>query len=371
LIQLITQKQQDKVKLLKLAIIGTAGIPACYGGFETLAENLVKNNNTHIQYTVFCSAKLYQKQQGEYLGAKLKYINFYANGISSIFYDLICMLLSLHSDVMLILGVSGSLFLPLIRLLYRGKIITNVDGIEWKRPKWNRLARFSLHISEKSAVRFSDVVIGDNQVIIDYIKKEYGKDSVLIEYGGNHAVVVNDEELLAKEFGLRPKDYCCMLARIEPENNIEIILAAFSGMPEEKLIIAGRWETSEFGRNIREKYRQYKNLLLLDAIYDQQKLSLLRCNCKLYIHGHSVGGTNPSLVEAMCIGLPVSAYDVSYNRSTTENKALYWNSVESLQDILHGIDTSRLESIGKEMLQIASRRYTWEIINKKYETLYF
>jgi archaeosine-15-forming tRNA-guanine transglycosylase len=171
---------------LRISIIGTAGIPARYGGFETLAENLIRNKTSDIQYTVFCSAKLYQKQQSEYLGARLKYINLKANGMSSIWYDLISMLLSLRSDVMLILGVSGSLFLPFIRLLYRGKIITNIDGIEWKRNKWNRFARFILHISEKIAVKFSDIVIGDNQGILDYISKEYGRNAVLIEYGADH-----------------------------------------------------------------------------------------------------------------------------------------------------------------------------------------
>jgi hypothetical protein len=171
---------------MRISIIGTAGIPARYGGFETLAENLVKNKISDIQYTVFCSAKLYQKQQSEYLGARLKYINVKANGIYSIWYDLISMLLSLRSDVMLILGVSGSLFLPIIRLLYRGKIITNIDGIEWKRNKWNRFARFILRMSEKTAVKFSDVLIGDNQGILDYIIQEYNKEAVLIEYGADH-----------------------------------------------------------------------------------------------------------------------------------------------------------------------------------------
>jgi hypothetical protein len=171
---------------MRISIIGTAGIPARYGGFETLAENLARNKIGDIQYTIFCSAKLYQKKQNEYLGARLKYINLKANGMSSIWYDLVCMLLSLHSDVMLILGVSGSLFLPVIRLLYRGKIITNIDGIEWKRSKWNRFARFILRMSEKTAVRFSDVLIGDNQGILDYIVEEYNKDAVLIEYGADH-----------------------------------------------------------------------------------------------------------------------------------------------------------------------------------------
>jgi hypothetical protein len=171
---------------MHIAIIGTAGIPAKYGGFETLAENLVTHNLSHAQYTVFCSAKLYAQKMELYNGAKLQYINMSANGMSSIFYDLICMLRSLRSDVMLILGVSGAIFLPLIRLLYRGKIITNVDGIEWKRDKWNWLASFILHISEKAAVTFSDVVVGDNQGIIDYVTKMYKKRAVLIEYGADH-----------------------------------------------------------------------------------------------------------------------------------------------------------------------------------------
>jgi len=171
---------------MNISIIGTVGIPARYGGFETLAENLVKSKTEGVKYTVFCSAKSYPVKPDNYIGAKLRYIKLNANGISSIPYDLISMLMSLKSDVMLILGVSGSLFLPLIRLLYRGKIITNIDGIEWKRDKWGKLARFILRISEKFAVRFSDVVIGDNQGIIEYIKEIYRREAVLIEYGGDH-----------------------------------------------------------------------------------------------------------------------------------------------------------------------------------------
>jgi hypothetical protein len=173
---------------MKISIIGIAGVPAKYGGFETLAENLIMNQTSQIQYTVFCSSKLYPEKQDTYLGAKLKYVNLNANGMSSMMYDFVCMLMSLRSDVMLILGVSGSLFLPLIRLIYRGKIITNIDGIEWKRDKWNKFARFILQISEKAAVVFSDTIIADNQGIIDYVSQKYKINAVLIEYGADHVV---------------------------------------------------------------------------------------------------------------------------------------------------------------------------------------
>jgi hypothetical protein len=173
---------------MEIAIVGSAGIPAKYGGFETLVENLVAHKKPEINYMVFCSAKLYRERRNDYLGVKLRYVNLKANGMNSILYDLICMFLSLRSDVMLILGVSGSIFMPFIRLLYRGKIITNIDGIEWKRDKWNWVARFILHLSEKIAVKYSDVIIGDNQGILDYIADVYNKQAVLIEYGADHAL---------------------------------------------------------------------------------------------------------------------------------------------------------------------------------------
>jgi len=171
---------------MNISIIGTAGIPARYGGFETVAENIIKNKAPNINYTVFCSAKMYSEKPPKYLDARLRYINLNANGVSSIIYDLVCMLLSLRSDVMLILGVSGSMFLPFIRLVYRGKIITNIDGIEWRREKWKGLSKFILRVSEKIAVKFSDVIICDNQGIIDYVNETYKREAILIEYGGDH-----------------------------------------------------------------------------------------------------------------------------------------------------------------------------------------
>ncbi len=181
-------KAKAHVLKIKISIIGTAGIPACYGGFETLTENLVKNKPGNIEYTVFCSTKIYQKRIKTYLGATLKYINLSANGINSILYDFIGMLKSLNSDVMLILGVSGCVFLPIIRLLYRGKIIINIDGIEWRRNKWNKIAKFILKFSEKVAVKYSDIIIADNQGIVDYVFQTYNKKAVLIEYGADHVM---------------------------------------------------------------------------------------------------------------------------------------------------------------------------------------
>ena len=116
------------------------------------------------------------------------------------------------------------------------------------------------------------------------------------------------------------------VCRIEPENNVHVVLKAFAQLPEKTFVMVGNWNNSEYGKSMKADYGNYSNIHLLDPIYDQVKLDKLRSNCLVYIHGHSAGGTNPSLVEAMYLGRPVIAFDVSYNCVTTENKALYFKN---------------------------------------------
>ena len=353
---------------MTVSIIGTAGIPAKYGGFETLAENLVKNKTENIEYTVFCSSKLYREKPESYLNARLCFVNIKANGIGSVFYDLVCMLSSLRYDIMLILGVSGSLFLPFIRLLYHGKIITNIDGIEWKRVKWNKLAKFVLHISEKFAVRFSDKIIGDNQGIIEYIEEAYKREAVLIEYGGDH---VKKSEINKKEvFDFCQKPYAISVCRVEPENNLQLILEAFSWQTKIFLVIVGNWKNSNYGLSLLRKYENFQHIHLLDSIYDSDKINSLRSQAFVYVHGHSAGGTNPSLVEAMFLELPILAFDCVYNRYTTENKCVYWSNSDELYKYITQHEESELDNIKKTMKLIADRKYRWSIIVSKYEVLF-
>ena len=353
---------------IKIAIIGTAGIPALYGGFETLAENLVKNRLENIEYTVFCSEKLYPKRERNYFGSRLWYIGLNPNGIGSIIYDLVCMLLSLRSDVMLILGVSGSIFLPLICLLYNGKIITNIDGIEWRRNKWNRIAKLILRVSERLSVRFSSEVICDNQGIIEYVFKTYKKKAVLIEYGADHTSGGREK---IENTTFCDEQYAITVCRIEPENNIHCILDAFVRQNKISLVIVGNWKSNNYGRSLLKKYGVYTSVHLLDPIYDVDRINFLRSSAFLYVHGHSAGGTNPSLVEAMFLGLPVLAFDCVFNRFTTENQCLYWSSVDELYAHIDCYDNSKLSTIGINMKQIAERRYMWKTIVSKYEALFY
>ncbi len=352
-----------------ITIIGTQGVPANYGGFESLVENIIgENKSPNINYTVFCSSKDLPQQREEYKGAKLKYIPLSANGVQSIPYDMLSLLkVAKDTDVILILGVSGCLMLPFLRPLSKKRFVINIDGLEHRRDKWGKVARWYLKLSEKLAVKYADVIISDNKGIQDYVKEEYGKDSVLIAYGGDHVIRDIDttfEKETLERFSLAPNDYAITVCRIEPENNCHNTLEAFS-RTDKKLIFIGNWERSEYGRELKERYSKFPNIIIQDPIYDIDILYALRKNAGMYIHGHSAGGTNPSLVEAMFFGCPILCYDVVYNRASTQDKAYYWANVDELVRLLKRNDLS-----GDIMKSIAQEKYTWKVITAKYEALY-
>ena len=357
-----TQKKQ-------IAIIGTVGVPACYGGFESLVENLLDFTPQDVQYTVFCTSKKYSEKLETYKGAKLIYLDLDANGKDSILYDYKSMKIAIQqkSDIMLILGVSGCMFLPFIRRKFKGKIITNIDGLEWKRDKWNAIAKWLLHYSEKQAVKYSDIVIGDNKGITDYVKEVYNKDAVLIAYGGDHASKETDDSLYEK-YPFCKEPYAVTVCRIEPENNIHNILDAFS-KTDKSLVMVGNWSKSEYGVAQKEKYSQYKNIHLLDPIYESHTINWIRSNASLYIHGHSAGGTNPSLVEAMNLNLPIFAFDCVYNRETTKGECLYWKDSNELLSLLKD-DTKNLSEIASKMGILGKELYSWKGIANQYNSLY-
>lgn len=351
-----------------ISIIGTVGVPACYGGFESLVENLLDYTPEDVQYTIFCTSKKYSEKLESYKGAKLVYLDLDANGYDSIMYDYKSMKMSLDADIMLVLGVSGCMFLPFIRRKFKGKIITNIDGLEWKRDKWNPLAKWLLHYSEKQAVKYSDVVIGDNKGITDYVKEAYKKEAVLIAYGGDHVSKVQDDSLYEK-YPYMKNPYAVTVCRIEPENNVHKIIEAFSRMPEQQLVIVGNWKNSEYGADLKEQYSEFENIHLLDPIYESHEINWIRSNSGLYVHGHSAGGTNPSLVEAMNFGLPILAFDCVYNRATTQDECLYWNTEEDIIDLVNNSE-SKFGAIASKMKELGVKEYAWEKIAKQYNDLW-
>ena len=353
----------------KIAIIGTVGVPANYGGFETLTEYLTQYLGKKLDITVFCSSKNYSKKQASYNNARLLYFPLNANGVQSILYDVVSMIYALFfADTFLILGVSGCIVLPFISLFARKHIVVNIDGLEWKRGKWNTFAKWFLKFSEKMAVKFSNKVITDNKAIQDYVKKEYGIHSSLIAYGADHVSKIPLSDRIKETFPSTNGKYAFTVCRIEPENNIHIILKAFSNI-DFPLIMVGNWENSKYGRKLKNQFSLKKNIHLCGPVYDLNILNQLRGNATLYIHGHSAGGTNPSLVEAMYLGLPIIAFDVNYNRETTENQAVYFKNSSQLQELVNQFTNSTLKIDGNQMSELAKKRYLWKDVVKKYEQL--
>lgn len=351
----------------RIAILGTVGVPGSYGGFETLAQNLVDFHGATAHASdlaVYCSSKAFPAKPEVYKTAGLRYIGLDANGPQSIPYDALSLLDAIRrgDNQLLLLGISGALVLPLLRLVSRVRIVTNIDGIEWKRGKWKGLAKMVLRVSEWAAVRFSHRVIADNQAIADYVMATYGAPCDVIPYGGDHALHAAPDP--AAVVGL-PESYALALCRIEPENNVAMILEAFDGL-DTPLVFVGNWDRSDYGLGLKARYKDHPTITIHDPVYEPHKLRAIRDGASIYVHGHSAGGTNPSLVEMMHFAIPVLAHGCSFNRHTTEEKAGYFMNAAELNDAVRSLSPQISAQIGGCMAEIARRRYTWDQIGRAY-----
>ena len=356
----------------KIAIIGTNGLPARYGGFETLAEYLAKGLNAEYELYCYCSNPSKDKRLEEYQNTKLLYLPFRANGWQSIIYDICSIIyyLSRH-DILIVLGYSGAIALPL-RFFSKKKIILNICGIEWQKVKGAYLAaKFAIWLKktlEYISIKSSTSIIVDNQVLYDYVIKRYNITPVLAEYGGDHATPAPLLSLYIEKHPFLQVNYDVTVSRAQKDTNIHIVIEAYKKILHRKIIIISNWDTSDYGIKLKKaNINKYKNIILLDAIYDLKMLNAIRSNANVYLHTHSLCGTAPSLVEAMYLGLPIVCFDVPTNRASTENKSFYFKDVQSLISILNILDDKKLALLKDDMYEIAHRRYTWDRIIRIYK----
>jgi glycosyltransferase involved in cell wall biosynthesis len=359
--------QGTKFDGVSVAILGCMGVPAKYGGFETLAENLVRYHRDHakeLELTVYCSSLAFKEKATMFETARLRYIPLHANGKQAMFYDMWSLIDAAlrGTDVVILLGHGGSFVIPILKLCTKTQFITNIDGIEWRREKWTGLARWIIRKSEAMAVRQSHVVLADNEAIREYVANEFDRACEVIPYGGDHAL---DSEPDPHAVDGLPESYALALCRIEPENNVAMILEAFAeiGTP---LVFVGNWDKSQYGRDLKSRYRHHPTIIVHDSIYEPRGLRAIRDQATMYVHGHSAGGTNPSLVEMMHFGIPVFAHGCSFNRYTTEEKARYFMSATELSNALRTLLPHTADQIGADMRDIAHGRYTWEQVGRAY-----
>jgi len=355
---------------MKLAIVGIRGIPNNYGGFETLAEYLVEHLSSEIDITVYCSSVDMDSNMQEHNGAQLRYIPITSHGAKGIIYDSLALIKAINSfDKVLFLGFGGGYVMPFLSKKQQNKLILNIGGLDWQRNKWSSFAQKIIKTAERLLIKNCGRIVADNIGIQKYIKETYNKNSTLIAYGGDQAIHREISDLALAEYPFLKDKYAFTVTRIQSDNNIEMILESFCMQDVMPLVMVGNWNNSEYGKIIKAKFQNHEGLILLDAIYDRKKLDILRSNCTIYIHGHSAGGTNPSLTEAMYLGLPVFAYSSGYNEYTTNNLAIYFNSAEELASQVENYTSLPIANMGSKLMEYAKTNYRWSDVANKYKRL--
>ncbi len=357
---------------MKIGIIGTRGIPNNYGGFEQFAEylsvGLVKKGHEVFVY----NSHNHSYKESTWNGVQIihKYDPEFKIGTAGQFiYDLNCIIDSRKRrfDVILNLGYTSSSvwsrFFPSKSLL-----ITNMDGLEWKRTKFSKKVQRFLKYAEKLAVKHSDVLVADSEAIKDYLHKTYGAHSHFIAYGAE--VFQNPHEDVIGSYKVSVYGYNMLVARMEPENNIEIILdGVHKSSGKEKCLVIGNFK-NEFGTYLFQKYSSDDRIVFLGAVYDLSILNNLRFYSRYYFHGHSVGGTNPSLLEAMASSCFIISHNNEFNKSVLRDNALYFNNAADITTLLDKpYDTSLKASYIMCNKQKIETTYSWENIINLYETL--
>ncbi len=360
----------------KIAIVGANGLPAKYGGFETLTKYLVKYLSNENEFIVYCSRSNRENPKPKYKNVKLVYSPFNANGIESLLFDFSTIMHAFFNGAtdIILLGASGAFALP-FNIFFKKNIIYNIGGIEWKKVVGSKfttsIERKFKKLLERICARFSNHIIIDNMFFYNYVLDNYNKNPTLAEYGGDHNFKKNINNDLLKKFPFLKEEYDFSMARAKEDMKIHLVIEAYKQLTDRNIIIVSNWNSSEYGRNLYSKnYNKFSNIYLVNAIYDLTILNSIRSNASLYIHSHSLCGTAPSLVEAMYLGLPIISIDVPQNRLTTENGAFYFNNSDSLTKLLSAMVEKKLKENSVKMLQIAKNRYSWKKIVLSYENCF-
>jgi glycosyltransferase involved in cell wall biosynthesis len=356
---------------MKIAIIGTRGIPNRYGGFEQFAE-IVSQYWVASGHEVICyNPHSHFYDESSYKGVRIikKYNPESTLGAAANFiYDFLCLKDAVKNkcDILLELGYqSSSISFLTVTAKHRKKIVTNMDGLEWKRDKWSPTIKKITRWAEKLAVKYSGALISDNKGIAKYYKENFGVESHCIAYGCEEVPKL-DKSLYYDVLG-ETSTFDLLIARLEPENSIETILqGVLNSNSRNSLVVVGNHETS-YGNMLKEKYSD-KRINFVGAIYNKEVLDALRQHSRIYFHGHTVGGTNPSLLEAMAAGSNIIAHGNEFNRAVLKEQAYYFIESSDITELVNKANSltksfSEFRSINMERIKEV---YNWELISKAY-----
>ena len=365
---------------MKIAFISVRGIPNNYGGFEEFAEYISVGLAERGHDITVYSPHYHPYQEKEYKGVHIKHIYspelWMGGSVGSFFYDYLSLKDALKKEDFDIIYDAGYTSIIPAYIRFNVKKIkhpiftTNMDGLEYKRAKFSKWAQKFLFWEEQMAVKHSHYLIADNMGIQDYYKEKYGKESKFLAYGATIYDHYNVDYL--KEYGLAANDYFILVARLEPENNIYMAIDGYlaSDQCEKRpLVVVGKTNTP-YGKKLVAKYGNNPNIKFVGGIYDFDKLNSVRHFSYAYFHGHSVGGTNPSLLEAMASECFILSHNNVFNHSVLRDNALYYQSTEDVTKLLNDIDNIvykyKSDFISRN-LDVIRNEYSWEKLIDEHE----
>ena len=354
---------------LSIAMVGTRGAPARYGGFETCVEEVGARLAERGHRVVVYCRPTDDERPAEYRGMELVHKSaLRRRSLETLSHTGLSVghLLRHRTDVALVFNAANSPYLPMLRAA-RIPVATHVDGLEWKRDKWKGMGRRYYRMAESAAVRWSDALIADAQGIADYYRDEFQADTRLIAYG---APQVPDESDLLAQLDLAPQGYHLLVARFEPENHVHTIVDGYrrSGARLPLIVVGSAPYADAYTARVHALADD--RVRFLGGVWDQRLLDQLYANAFTYLHGHSVGGTNPSLLRAIGAGAPTLAYDVVFNREVLGAAGGYFSDEDAVAREVDAAEaTASTHAARRAATRARAVAYDWDDVADKYELL--
>jgi glycosyltransferase involved in cell wall biosynthesis len=361
-------------KPLRLAMIGTRGVPAAYGGFETAVEEIGQRLVARgHEVTVYCRGAQAPCPQA-FLGMRLVHLPaLHVRSLETLSHSALSVahcVLRRRPDAAFVFNAANAPFVPVLRM--RGIPTTvHVDGLEWKRDKWGGVGRHYYRWAEEYSVRNSDALIADARGIADYYRDEFAVATELITYGAKILSDVPHDRLA--EFGLKPAGYHLVVARFEPENHVDVIVEGYirSGANLPLVVVGSAPYAADYTTRVLRLAASDARVHIMGGIWDKELLDQLYAHAVTYLHGHSVGGTNPSLLRAMGAATAVIAWDVGFNREVLGVNGAYFGDTAALAGLVEDAELSphRSAEVGQALQGRAQALFDWDRVTDGYESL--
>ncbi|MDB5230099.1 MAG: Alpha-D-GlcNAc alpha,2-L-rhamnosyltransferase [Chitinophagaceae bacterium] len=361
---------------MKIAIIGSRGYPSTYGGYETfvkeLSERLVKKD---IEVTVYCHRALYDVKPKKINGIELRYVaGLQTKSLSQVTHSFFSIIHACFSkaDLLLVVNAANGPWGIFTRIFGKRAII-NVDGIEWKRPKWARMAKAYFYFSAWLATKLYNKVVTDADAMKELYKKTFQADSTMIAYGANIRYSSHPE--LITKWNLERHEYYLIVGRLIPDNNADILLQGYiAADTKKKLVVVGDVPYADaFAASI--KATHHPDIIFTGHIKEANILAELYHNCFAYLHGHEYGGTNPAMLKALAYGCAILALDTPFNKEMLDNGRygiFFKKDIQSLSGKMHSLENNELlvSDMREKAREGITKKYNWDEITDNYISLF-